>query len=201
MNRNRLIAGIAILVVFSLLLIAGLVSLLRRSKAGHPQAGQRILVSDLTYCNANDLRPCIVSFSLDTGDNTLLVNILIPAGSYPDFYLTISNANEEHTYECQPVDEFPTNFYCTGKEMYPGTLLHFAIISSDDERVLAEGDFAIIGLLLVTPGVKTTEAVESANESTETPDLFSLNTLTPAPPITDSTATATEPSYPNPSYP
>ena len=200
MNRNRLIAGIAILAVFIILLIAGLRFLLGRLKGDQPQAGQRTLVSNLTYCNANDLKPCIVSFNLDTGDNTLLVNILTPASSYPDFYLKISNAYEENTYKCQQMDDFPTNVYCTGKEMHPGEPLHFAIISNAAKRVLAEGDFAIIGLLLVTPSVKATETVELAAGATEPPSTaFLLITPTPAPPLTDSTAT--EPSYPNPSYP
>jgi hypothetical protein len=186
-NRNRFIAGLAVLAVLIILVIVGLGFRLTRLK-NPPQASKRALVSELTYCNSNDNKPCIVSFSLDA-DNHMLVNILTPDPSYPDFYLKISNAYEEHKYECQPVEGFPTNIYCTGTEMYPGSVLHFVIISSDDERVLAEGSFAIIGLLLATPGVEVT-GTALATEATKFPTPILLEIPTP-----------THPSYPNPSYP
>lgn len=193
MNRNRLIAGLAVLAVLIILVIVGLGFRLARLK-NPPQASKRALVSELTYCNSNDNRPCIVSFSLDA-DNTMLVNILTPDSPYPDFYLKISNAYEEHKYECQPVEGFPTNVYCTGMEMYPGTVLHFVIISSDAERVLAEGSFAIIGLLLATPGVEVTEtALATEVSGTAGPTEFPTPILLGSP-------TPTRPSYPNPSYP
>lgn len=105
----------------------------------------------------------------------MLVNILVPASNFPDFYLTISTEAEEFRYDCEKVEDVPTQVGCIGKEMFPGALLHFTLVSVEDERVLAEGQFAIIGLLLSTQ-------VAGALE------------LTPAP-------TITLPSYPNPSYP
>jgi hypothetical protein len=197
-NRNRLIAGLAVLAVLILLVIVWLGTLLFGLINKPPQASKRELISELAYCSPDDNRPCIVSFSLDA-DSRMLVNILTPDSSYPDFYLKISNADTENKYECQPVEDFPTHIHCTGREMYPGEKLHFVLISSDDERVLAEGNFAIIGLLLATPGVEVTETA-LATETPETaeptgfPTPILLETPTPGP-------TPTSPSYPNPSYP
>jgi len=189
-----MIVGISIAVVLVVLVIAGVVYLFSRFKT-QPQAHQRELISELVYCNSHDLRPCIVSFSVDA-DGNMLVNLLIPASNYPDFYLTISAGEVVNRYECEQVEDFPTNVYCTGVEMYPGELLQFNIIALEAETILAEGNFAIIGLQLPNPAQEAT--VTSLVKETPTPLL--LDFLTPSPTLRV-TATRT-PSYPNPtSYP
>jgi len=193
-NRKKTILGITIAVVLVVLVIAGVVYLFSRFKT-HPQAKQRALISELVYCNSHDLRPCIVSFSVDA-DGNMLVNLLIPASDYPDFYLTISSSDVTNRYECQQVEDFPTNIYCTGAEMYPGEPLQFNIIALEDETILAEGNFAIIGLLLPNPAEEATTTALV----TESPTPFLLDFPTPSPTLRV-TATRT-PSYPNPtSYP
>lgn len=195
MNRKRLIAGLTSLAVLALLVIAGVGFLLSRLKT-EPRAQQKALVSELGYCSSNDLKPCIVSFSVDA-DGGMLVNMLIPAASYPYFYLTISNASTTNRYDCQQVEDFPTNIYCTGAEMYPGAVLQFNLVALKDDAVLAEGNFAIIGLLLSNPPEEATEAPVATEPPTESPTPFLLEIFTPLP--NDVTAT---PSYPNPtSYP
>ena len=194
MNRKKMIVGIAVAVVLVVLVIAGGGYLLSRLK-NQPQAQQRVLIAELVYCNSHDLRPCIVSFSVD-GDGNMLVNLLIPASTYPDFYLTISNGVVENRYECQQMEDFPTNVYCTGVEMPPGEPLQFNIIALEDETILAEGNFAIIGLLLPNPAEEATTTALV----TESPTPFLLDFPTPSPTLRV-TATRT-PSYPNPtSYP
>jgi len=189
-----MIVGIAVAVVLVVLVIAGGGYLLSRLK-NQPQAQQRVLIAELVYCNSHDLRPCIVSFSVD-GDGNMLVNLLIPASTYPDFYLTISNGVVENRYECQQMEDFPTNVYCTGVEMPPGEPLQFNIIALEDETILAEGNFAIIGLLLPNPAEEATTTALV----TESPTPFLLDFPTPSPTLRV-TATRT-PSYPNPtSYP
>jgi hypothetical protein len=195
-----MIVGISIAVVLVVLVVAGVVYLFLRFKT-QPQAQQRELISELVYCNSHDLRPCIVSFSVDA-DGNMLVNLLIPASNYPDFYLTISNGVVENRYECQQVEDFPTNIYCTGVEMFPGEPLQFNLISLDDETILAEGNFAIIGLLLPNPEEEATGTALATEtfDSFGTPTPLMLDFLTPSP-TRRVTATRT-PSYPNPtSYP
>lgn len=200
MNRKKMIVGISIAVVLVVLVIAGVVYLFLRFKA-QPQAKQRELISELVYCNSHDLRPCIVSFSVDA-DGNMLVNLLIPASNYPDFYLTISNGVVENRYECEQVEDFPTNVYCTGAEMVPGKPLQFNIIALEDETILAEGNFAIIGLQLPNPAEEATVTALATEtfDSFGTPTPLMLDFLTPSP-TRRVTATRT-PSYPNPtSYP
>jgi len=191
-NRKKMIVGAAILAVFLILSIAGIGFLFSRLKP-QPQAKQRPLISELVYCNSHDIKPCIVSFSLDA-DGNMLVNMLTPSASYPNFYLTVSDGSVENRYECQQVEDFPTNVYCTGVEMLPGEALQFTLFALEDDSVLAEGSFAIIGLLLATPESEAS-ATSLANE-TPTPGLLEFPTPTLRVPATRT------PSYPNPtSYP
>ena len=132
----------------------------------------------------------------------MLVNLLIPASNYPDFYLTISDGEVVNSYECEQVEDFPTNVYCTGAEMHPGEPLQFNIIALEDETILAEGNFAIIGLQLPNPAEEATETALATEtfDSFGTPTPLLLDFLTPSPTLRV-TATRT-PSYPNPtSYP
>lgn len=211
MNRKKLIIGVAIGI--ALICIALTVVGIQRWRKNHqPKAQQKILVSNLAYCNSNNDKPCIESFSVDA-DGNMLVNIITPNSSYPEFYLTISNDTILNKYECQKVEDFPTNVYCTGPEMYPGEALQFTLISVEDDIVLAEGKFAIIGLLLPNPNPETTETpalTETVDgtgtfQPTGTPTAILLQTLTPSPtlrPGITSTPTQSTPSYPNPtSYP
>jgi hypothetical protein len=194
LNRNRLIAGgIAVVVLLLVLIMAGI--RLWRSMQQPPHAGQKILVARLGYCSAEDTRPCIVSFSQD-GRGSMLVDILIPSSSFPDFSLIINREGERHQYECERLEDIPTQVQCVGKEMFPGEVLQFTLVSMEEERVLAEGQFTIIGLLLST-------SVAGASESTPSPTEFStavvFEDFTPV--VRTPTPTATLSSYPNPSYP
>ena len=128
----------------------------------------------------------------------MLVNILVPASAFPSFYLTISREGEEYRYKCEKAEDLPLNVYCTGQELFPGELLQFTLRANKDERVLAEGQFAIIGLLLSTP---LAEVIEQT-DLTESPTPFLLEVLTPSLPTQTPTPSVTpSPSYPNPSYP
>lgn len=205
MNRKRLIIGVAILIAAVLITICAF-GIQWWRKNHQPQAHQRQLVASLAYCDSNDTKPCIVSFSVDA-DGNMLVSLLTPDASYPDFYLTISADNVVNNYKCQKVKDFPTNITCTGTEMYPGTMLQFTLLSIKDDTVLAEGKFAIIGLMLPNPNGEATETPSGTEtiEPAESPTAILLEILTPLPTkpfgVTPTLTTLT-PSYPNPtSYP
>jgi len=132
----------------------------------------------------------MASFSLDS-DGNMLVNILTPGLSFPDFYLKIIHSKGESIYECQKVERFANNVYCIGEAMRLGEVLQFTIISIDGDALLAEGKFAIVGLALSTPEI----AVSSPTvDLTASPTLDLLETPTPI-------RTTPSPSYPNPPYP
>ena len=199
MSRNRLmIIGSILLgvVLISIIALIGIFRLLNNRQASNPRSH----IVPLGYCTASDIKPCIVSFSVDS-DNQMLVNILIPAG-YSDFYLTISSDNGENKYECEKLQDFPNNVTCTGAQMYLGPQLHFTLISTLTGQTFAKGDFAIIGLMLPSPVAESTEApaTEAPTEAAvilETPTALSFDLPTPRPTVT---ARPTASSYPNPSY-
>jgi|GEM_PF-217766 len=199
LSRNQLIIGISAAVVLLLLIGIGLFLLFDRK----PEAGSKLPVLELGYCDAGDIRPCIVSFSLDA-DNQMLVNLLTPTASYPDFYLIISTDSEENRYECTRMVGFPTHVYCTGKQMSPGLMLNFSLFAVKDDHLLAQGTFSIIGLMLITPVVETTATIPGTEITTPTSLLLQTPTPTPGL-IVLPTLTPTYPnltSYPNPTaYP
>ena len=190
MNRNRLIAGLGLLAVFIIIGIVG-VRLSLRSRAPTEQAGKRTLITELAYCNSNNIKPCIVSFGLYV-DGRMRIDMTTPSITYPNSYLTIGSASETNRYECKKKPDLPTQVMCTGAQMYPGETLQFTLIASGNDRVLAEGKFAIIGLLMFTPGPEATETPEPSETPTPTP-------LT-IPTATQRTRGTGTPSYPNP-YP
>jgi hypothetical protein len=195
-NRKILVIVIVIVVALVCLTSAGF-GISWWFKDQQPTAQGRALVSKLAYCNSNNEKPCIVSFSVDA-DGSMLVNMLIPAASYPYFYLTIGNASTTNRYDCQQVEDFPTNIYCTGAEMYPGEALQFNVVTLKDDTVLAEGNFAIIGLQLPNPqqaGTETPLAVGTPYPN-ETPTELLLELPQPFPTLSTTPDPFT--SYPNP---
>ena len=193
MNRNRLIAGAAVAVVILLVLGAAGVALWR-SKDQSRDTGHKLEITKLGYCGSGETRPCIVSFGQD-GEGGMLVDILVPDSGFPNFYLTIYRETEGYLYECEEVEDLPNNVRCIGKEMSPGELMQFTLIAEADKRVLAQGQFAIIGLLLSTPvaaAVETPAVTEVPVEEEPTPIFPGQATPVSSP---------TLPSYPNPGYP
>ena len=185
MNQNRWLTASVIVAVIIALLIYGLLWWQSRGT----RVGEREPIPALAYCNSNDARPCIASFSLDP-DGKMLVNVVTPGLSFPAFYLQIIHSEGENVYECEKLERFSTSFYCLGEAMRLGEVLQFLLISVDGEVTLAEGRFAIIGLALSTPDLA---------ELSPTVDLTASATpggsRTPTPIRTPAT-----PSYPNP-YP
>jgi len=210
MNRNRLKAGIVISIVVILIIIEN-ISLARRPKTDLSEISRRWRTVELGYCNADNLKPCIVSFS--RAEAGMLVNILLPSSFYPDFYLIIGRDREEIRYKCKKIEDLPTSAYCTGEEIFPGEALQFTFVSIENNYILAEGNFAIIGLLLATPGMESTETAPVTETIQPTETAPALDTVSPSgsatalllelltPLATAPTPTATEPSYPNPAYP
>lgn len=203
MNRKQwIVAGILITIV----LVAGVLSLQIKSPEEPVNIGQGTPASSLVYCSEEDIKPCVVSFSVDV-DGNMLVNILLPEISFPNFRLRIIRGEDEFDYKCQRVSTALTNAFCVGEKLPPGELLHLLLFSTKDETLLAEGDLSIIGLALPTLAVVSPTSEIAPTEptsiplpdgSTPTPTQFQEPIPTePAPAI----PTPTRSSYPNPSYP
>lgn len=191
MNRKQIILAAA---AGLLVLLIGTIVGVSRLRNETPESSKRLLVAELGYCGVNGPRPCIESFYQD-GDGYLLVNVLTPNRNYSEFYLTITRAGELNRYLCQKDKVVPVQRNCLGKNMPLGEMLEFSLIAVTDERVLANGQFAIIGLLLATPSVNATETAVTevvALEETSPPLLLEFPTSSVSP-----FSTPTEPSYPN----
>lgn len=190
MNQKRLILGISASALLIILIISG-VALFKRWQGGPAQVDQRSPLQRLSYCSSNQILPCIVSFSLNA-DGNMLVSFLTTGAFYPDFYLKIKQDDEQHIYSCQKVNKFATSVYCTGAALPLGEVFQFSIFSLKEDVLLAEGNFAIIGLALGTPIIFSSPTLGTPS----TPSTEEFQTPTPVQTVQTPTRTLT-PSYPN----
>lgn len=197
MNRNRLLLGISISVLLVIVILSGLF-LFNKWKGSQAHLGQRFPLQRLSYCSSDQVTPCIVSFSLDSNGN-MLVNFLTTGAFYPDFYLKIKQGEAQHIYVCQKVNKFATSVYCTGAAMPIGEVLQFSIFSLKEDVLLAEGNFAIIGLALGTPEVASSPTIGTPLTPSPT-EVVILQTPTGVR-LTPPRTPTLPPSYPNTSYP
>ena len=86
---------------------------------------------------------------------------------------------------CEKVNTFSTSVYCTGKALPVGEVLQFFIISLNEDVVLAQGNFPIIGMALAAPG----DYLQPTPTNTVSPTDDLLPETTPSP---------SYPSYPDP---
>lgn len=159
-HRKRLILGIAILAVFILLTVSGLV--FQQWRRNQARVDQRFPLQELKYCSSSPVTPCVVSFSQEA-DGNMLVSFLTEGAFYPDFYLKITADDTDHIYVCQKANTFATSVYCTGKALPVGEVLQFYIISVNGDIVLAQGNFPIIGIALAGPEVFSPPTVTPTN--------------------------------------
>ena len=166
MNRKQwIIVGVIIIVLF-----VGILFLLNnRPNSTAPVSD--VPVSNLAYCTGEQVKPCVVSFGIDA-DNQMLVNLLLPDLSYPNFYLKITRGEFDISYECQRIAASPNNAYCIGENLPPGEVLHLMLISTKDEVLLAEGSLSIIGLAFPTLGVAIPTDMPTAPPPTQEPTDF-----------------------------
>jgi len=196
-NRNRLIAGGAFL-VFLLILIPGSILLRNEWKSRQASVNERKPVPGLGYCSSDPVTPCIVSFSLDA-DSKMLVSVMTEGASYPNIYLKIRHSQGENVYPCRRVEGFSTSVYCTGRVLPLGEVFQFFLLATNGDRLLAQGNFSIIGM-----AISTVHIFSSPISGTPPTDEFMTGTPslpggTPTPTLRPSYPNPT--SYPNPSYP
>jgi len=185
-RKHWIIAGIIVTILF----VVGIMSLLNKRSSEPTEVVSHVPVSELVYCNDDQIKPCIVSFGIDA-DGNMLVNLLLPDISFPRFYLKVVRGEEDVLYECRRVIAAPNNAYCIGSMLAPGEILRLMLLSTNDDSLLAQGELPIIGLAFPTLEI-----------------VIPTNTPTMTPLVPESTATnefvlptSTQPSYPNQSYP
>jgi hypothetical protein len=195
-NRKQLILGISISVLLILIVSGFLVLKGWQSEQAH--IDRRVPLQRLSYCSSDQVTPCVVSFSLDS-NGKMIVSFLTTGAFYPDFYLKIKQGEETHIYNCQKVNKFATSVYCTGAALPLGEVFQFSIFSLNEDVLLAEGDFPIIGLALGTPIVFPTPTVGTLSTPSPTEEfVIQTPTLVQGIPTATPRSTPTPPtSYPN----
>jgi len=173
-----------------ILIISGLV-LFNKRQSKQASIDQRFPLQRLSYCSSDQVTPCIESFSQDS-NGKMLVNFLTTGAFYPDFYLKINQDGNDHIYTCQKANKFATSVYCTGAALPIGEVFQFSIFSLKEDVLLAEGNFAIIGLALGMPEIFSSPTLDTSLTSSPTEE----GLQTPTPPLSYPNT-----SYPNPSYP
>lgn len=205
-NRiNRIIAGLAISIVLIILLIYFGATLFTRKGEPRPRLGNRSPVETLAYCGTDDPKLCIVSFNQDDLGQ-MVVNFQTPNPYYPEFILSITFNRQENLYGCERGKQPLNSMICSGVMQVPGEILQFKVVSKSWGTLLAEGNFAIIGIALATPENIPTATIEglTSTPATVTPGFPTARpTFTPFPTQTPATPSYPNPSpsYPNPSYP
>lgn len=162
-------------------------------------------VAEITLCDDDSARLCIVSFGSDVYGR-MLINFLLPDPDIPDFYLKVHHGGTARLFECLDVEGFPENVYCAGPRTPLGEPILIEVYSSGDDLLLARGVFIVSAIALPT-NVSVSTTPESPTITPGGP----LDTPSPLPPpsrtpfVTDSTtatplatATSTSESYPNP---
>ncbi len=189
---NRWVAVFILLIM----MIPGSILLRREWQSQQTQVDQRKPLQGLGYCSPEQITPCILSFNLDA-DDRMIVSILTEGLSFPSFYLKIKHSKGESFYPCRRVEESPTHMRCTGAVLPLGETFQFFLLATNGDRVLAQGNFPIIGLALGTPDI-----FSSPTLGTPSPSLTVSPTGTTTPVGTTPALTSTTPpSYPNPSTP
>jgi len=191
-NRKLLILGTSIAAL--LILIVSGVAWFKGRQSSQAEVSRRSPLQRLGYCSSDQVTPCVVSFSLDS-DKKMLVNFLTTGAFYPDFYLKIKQGDVQHIYGCRKASTFATSVYCTGAALPLGQVFQFSIFSLNEDVLLAEGDFAIIGMAIGTPEIIASPTVCTPSTPSPTEELL---LETPIPGQTTATPTRTlTPSYPN----
>jgi hypothetical protein len=176
-NHNRWIVGLIIFAVLISLIAVVLVTLLRDLTSSGAQIGQREPLPGLAYCSASQVKPCIVSFSLDA-DGNMIINLLTERFYSPIFYLKIKHNEGTNIYNCRKTTTSSSSVSCVGQALPPGVAMQFQIISAGENILLAGGYFPIIGLAVATPDNASTASLETPLTPPSTDGLVNI---TPAP--------------------
>lgn len=148
-TRNRILAGVILLGVALSVVLFTSFFFSRAWKSNQPHVGQRTVLPSLSYCASNQVRPCVESFQLDS-DGKMIIHVLAPR-SVPAFEIRIRSVQTEKRYPCQREQRSSLQVSCTGEVLPVGEKLQFVIVSLEEDALLAEGRFPIIGIALATP--------------------------------------------------
>jgi len=196
-SRKSIISVLVGIILLTLVALTWRIVVLQ--KAASKATPEEVL--KIGYCGAEPDELCVLSFGRDVDEN-MVVNIFSPNRKFPAFYLKIKRATGDGMYECEKDKEVRTNVFCYGDMANLQEKMEVSLIASEDDKLLAVGNFTLRALLISEPSIAESSNDTSVRESAvnETPtfaESFSSNApaKTPTPTLTP------DASYPNPSYP
>jgi hypothetical protein len=197
-RKSKLLVLAGIIALALLLLVWQAVSL--RQALSKPAAEP---VLKVRYCGAEPEELCVLSFGRDM-DKKFVVNLFVPEGDLPEFYVKIERTAGQGLYECVQNGEVPTSVYCLGDMVGLQEKMDVSLHSVEDDTQLAMGNFSLEALMVFSQSLggsgqqagTPTAAVEAFTLKDEEPSSSGvLATPTVGPSLPGG------PSYPNPSYP
>lgn len=93
----------------------------------------------LPYCNEDDTDICLEGFG-KKGEEQTIVLLKANTPNYRDIYLQV---NEDSTFTCLKVEEFPENIYCNGLLFQNEEEIFIEVYSNLNDELIAEGEFTI----------------------------------------------------------
>lgn len=202
MERKHLILLLGttglVLLILSAMMVAAVVQFVR---GGEPTPTP-VKVNDVTLCDLGGGGLCVVSFGADNL-NQMVINFHLPQRKYPAFYARVDFGESSEVYSCQVVKEIPTSAYCTGPRTPLGGAIVIKIFRSDNDALIAQGDFVVAAIMLPTlpipgatveAGAGTPSTPEGTPSGAGTPPRFEPTPTRRAPGPTPTLP----PGYPNP---
>jgi hypothetical protein len=124
-------------------------------------------ITDITLCDVDSSRLCIVAFGADNIDN-MVINFQVPEENYPLFYAKVSNKGVTNTYPCDVVTAVPTSVVCSGTRTPLGESVDVEVYTSEEDALIARGSFLVSAFMRVTPVIEVGTPVPT-NVSTPLP--------------------------------
>lgn len=186
-NKKILLVLAGFVILIAVLTCAILISIFRPASEEVEPTPEP--VTRFAYCGAEPKEICLLSFGRDVYGNAI-INFFVPDEEFPEFYLNILRTSGEVIYLCTKNEATPSNMICRGQILNLGEKVEIQVISIEEYRLLATGEF-IIKAILIMPQSDGTQPSQ-----TGTPTSTPSETLDPLQPIPTATPAVSYPSYP-----
>jgi hypothetical protein len=170
MERRKLLLIVAVAALPVLLIVltlaGGVTWYLRGREKAEVTPGQ-----EMTRCDVDPSGVCVVSFAADAMDQ-MVINLHLPAESYPSLYAMVTSRGTSTQYPCQAVEDEPASVYCSGPRTPLGEAIDLRIVSADSDQTISQGTFIVSAIALPSPVNYTVVPEDLTQEPVETATPF-----------------------------
>jgi hypothetical protein len=159
-SNQKLVIIVSLIILFAIFVCA--ISITVTRKISNREEPTPAVIETLDYCNADPQTTCLLSFAKDI-NGLAIIQIFSPVEDTPSFYLNIIRTDDETTYLCAKSKNDPAILYCQGEVLNLGEQVEIQVISLESYETIAQGNFLIKAILVMT------ESISSQIELLETP--------------------------------